>query len=445
MSKKSVDRWGVPLMTADEEASEHFCDGVDALASLDGDPLAGALQALEADPEFILARCMAAEVKLYAMTGQSREEAMKILDCASPDTVNGDVRTALHHQTVLAWAKGDLRGAIRSLEDLLLLYPRDLLAAKVVQDLYLFVGDSVNLRDSVNRIYFSWPENLAGYSHILGMRSFGLEENYCFEEASILARRALSMHPRNVYARHSMAHVYEMLGERNEGVQYLLASVDNWSGSPSNVHMWWHLSLYHIDQASYEDAKRVYDESLLRTRPVTMHDVGDRAACLWRLHLLGEDVSERAVDLSSDADPYLGDGVNVFNEFHLVIAELLAGKPSVALDVIDSMVERIGNGYDSRTVEEVAVPFCRALMFFSEGDFLAAARLASSVRHRAFEFGGSHAQRDIVFQTALVSAAAGGDESLTRSLRSERMLTRPNSQEPTDRLVAAGRERGMKA
>lgn len=438
--KTISDKWGEPILTASVDAAESFNSGVEALATLDGEPLEWAGSAIDSDAGFYLARCLAAFIKLYPMTGQSRREARKILDEVGLDEEKVDFRTRAHFQAACSWSDGDLRGAISHLENVLLAHPRDLLAAKVVQDLYLFVGDSVNLRDTVNRIFFSWSPGLPGYSHLLGMRSFGLEETYDFAQGEALGRQALSLDPRNVYARHSVAHVYEMLGERTGGIEFLLDSENEWGDSFSSIHMWWHLSLMYLDEARYDDAKRVYDRSLCGTRPVIMHDIADRAALLWRLYLLGVDISNRGLQVSDDAQPFLLDSTYVFNEFHLVMSEILGGGYSSAEDVIATMESRRSSKDDGRLVSEVGIPFCRGLMYFASQDFGEAARLIASIRHRSVELGGSHAQQDIVFQTALVAAAASGDEDLTRALSAERILTRPNSELATERLVTAGRE-----
>lgn len=437
-----IDKWGEPILASSLEAVQMFNSGVEALATLDGSALVFAEQATEADAEFILAGCLGALVKLYPMTGQSRRDAQAILTPLADNKEEWDFREQGHFEAASAWAKGDLSGAIESFEKVLLLHPRDLLAAKVVQDLYLFNGDAVNLRDCVNRILFSWPVELPGYSDIIGMRSFGLEENFSFKEAEALGRQSLSLNPRNVYARHSVTHVFEMLGNRKDGIDYLLNSRDNWQESSSNIHMWWHLALMYIDEADARSAFKIYDDLLCGSRPVIMHDVGDRASLLWRLFLLGEDVSVRGEQLSRDAQPYIGDSVNVFNEFHLVMSEILGGRVSSAQRVLGWMKERSSRDYDSVLITGVGLPFCEGLIAFANREFEYASQAISGIRYRAHELGGSHAQQDVLAQTALVAASAAGNESLTRALSAERILARPNSQRATERLVVAGKDWG---
>lgn len=421
-------------------AIEAFNTSVEALASLDGNALPHAIDATEADPDFILAKCLIAFIKLYAMTGQSRREALEIISNFADDAGHFYMREQMHLRAARNWASGNLAGAIHDLEKILLSYPRDLLAAKIVQDLYLFIGDSLNLRDSVNRVFFSWPIDLPGYSNLLAMRSFGLEETYAFDEADKLGRLSLQMNPRNVYARHSVTHVFEMLGNRNDGIEYLKKSNNNWNKSPSNIHMWWHFALLYLDEGEYDKVLEVYDDFMCETRPVIMHDIGDRASLLWRLYLLNEEIGDRGIRLMTDSQPYVGDSTYVFNEFHLVMSQILGGKITQTSAILDTMKSRESNSYDGRLVREVGIPFCEGLVSFGSGNFEQASDIISSIRYRATELGGSHAQQDVLAQTALVATAAAGSTELTRALCAERMLTRPNSTFPTEKLIAAGRE-----
>lgn len=49
---------------------------------------------------------------------------------------------------------------------------------------------------------------------MLGMLALGLEENNLFAMAEATARRALELQPRDPWAVHAAAHVFEMTGKR---------------------------------------------------------------------------------------------------------------------------------------------------------------------------------------------------------------------------------------
>ena len=53
------------------------------------------------------------------------------------------------------------------------------------------------------------------------------------------------------------AHVFEEVHDANSGVQFLTSTREDWSGSSYEVHITWHLALYHL-------GKEKKKESLLR-------------------------------------------------------------------------------------------------------------------------------------------------------------------------------------
>jgi hypothetical protein len=57
-----------------------------------------------------------------------------------------------------------------------------------------------------------WGHEVPGYSYVLGMYAFGLEEMNQFEEAEETARAALAIQRRDSWAVHAAAHVMEMQG-----------------------------------------------------------------------------------------------------------------------------------------------------------------------------------------------------------------------------------------
>jgi predicted Zn-dependent protease len=74
---------------------------------------------------------------------------------------------------------------------------------------------------------------------------------------------------------------------------------------------------------------------------------------------------------------------------------------------------------------EVALPVCRALVAFEEGDHAACVAALLPVRDWAVRFGGSNAQRDVLSLTLLEAALRGGDASLAHALATERTRLRP--------------------
>src|SRR6201989_2491956 len=109
----------------------------------------------------------------------------------------------LHHlRAARHWAEGDWEAATRSLERALLCHPRDLLALKVAQDLYFFLGNRLELRDTAARVLPAWTRDRPGWGYVQGIYAFGLEENAASRQAESRARAALEVNPRDVWSVH---------------------------------------------------------------------------------------------------------------------------------------------------------------------------------------------------------------------------------------------------
>jgi hypothetical protein len=76
---------------------------------------------------------------------------------------------------------------------------------------------------------------------------------------------------------------------------------------------------------------------------------------------------------------------------------------------------------------EVGLPACRSVVAFTEGRHADVIAELAPVRTTLGHFGGSHAQRDGLQRTLLVSAAREGQVDLAAALTSERLATRETS------------------
>ncbi len=73
--------------------------------------------------------------------------------------------------------------ASRTLEAVLVDHPRDALALQTAHLMDFFRGDALNLRNRVARVLPHWSATVPGYSYVLGMYAFGLEECNQYREA----------------------------------------------------------------------------------------------------------------------------------------------------------------------------------------------------------------------------------------------------------------------
>src|SRR5271154_882292 len=432
MSKAFADRWGVPVRAASADAVALLDEAVEDLAALAGDPGADAEAVIAADHSLVLGHIYRAYLALYGTTPEgvaTAAEIVKKLDAA----VLGE-REAHHLRAARSWADGDWEATARSLERALLCHPRDLLALKVAQDLYFFLGNRLELRDVAARVLPAWPRGRPGWGYLQGIYAFGLEENADYRQAESRARAALDHNPRDVWSVHALAHVFEMEGSQRDGVEFLTTSAGDWSGSFFAIHNWWHRTLYHLELGEAEEALRLYDAPIRAGRSTEWLDVVDAAALLWRLSLFGVDVTDRAVQLAADIDDLVGSPVYVFKDWHGVMAFGLAGDHP-RNELVVAANRHLTAPTNRGAAQRAGLDLLEAFAAFATGRPDRAIDLLIDIRPRASAVGGSHAQRDVIDLTLIAAAARAGDDALARALVTERVARKPAAAASARRLV----------
>src|SRR6201986_2337577 len=280
MGKAFADRWGVPVRAGSADSVALLDVAIEDLAALAGDPVADADAAVAADDGLVFGHIYRAYLQLYGTTPEGVTAASEILKPLD-EAVMGE--RELHHlRAARHWTEGDWEATTRSLERALLCHPRDLLALKVAQDLYFFLGNRLELRDTAARVLPAWPRELPGWGYVQGIYAFGLEENADYRQAESRARAALEDNPRDVWSVHALAHVFEMEGSQRDGVDFLTASAPCWSPSFFAIHNWWHRGLYHLELGEISEALALYDDPIRAGRSTEWLDVVDAAAPLGR-------------------------------------------------------------------------------------------------------------------------------------------------------------------
>jgi len=229
--------------------------------------------------------------------------------------------------------------------------------------------------------------------------------------------------------------VMEMQGRFEEGSGWLRMYQPHWAeGNGFAGHLWWHKGLFRLEALDTAGVLRLVDSHLSGAAlQITLQRV-DAAAMLWRLHLLGEDVSAhgRALLEGWDHDAAHA-GYYAFNDLHAVLAMLAAGEAPRAEAHVARCAERALAPEDARRANhqmarEVGLPLMRGLLAFARGQAEQACELMHPARALAQRFGGSHAQRDLIDQTLIAAAAQSGEgraRALGRALINERTMAKP--------------------
>ena len=410
---------------------QHYEKALVALRTYRGDPVAPLDQAIAEAPDDAAAYAAKALILMTFFERRFARDALATLDAGAKALAKGTAREQALARAARQLATGDWHGGVATLDRVLVDHPRDLLAIQVAHIVDFLRGDSLNLRNRVSRVLPAWSRSMPGYSFVLGMHAFGLEENNQYEDAEAAGLRALALAPEDCWAVHAVTHVMEMQGRVDEGIRFLEERMRDWAGEDNGFafHNWWHLALFHLDRGDHASALSIYDRVLSGALGIALSRL-DATSMLWRLRLDGADVGSRfeAVAQSWSESLEGEGGFYAFNDFHAAMAFAATGREDAARRV-RAAVERSAweKGANGEMARIVGLDVADGFIAFGEGRYGDAVDKLLAVRDVAQRFGGSHAQRDVLTLTLVEAARRSGQNALAAHVLNERLVHKPRS------------------
>jgi tetratricopeptide (TPR) repeat protein len=354
---------------------------------------------------------------------------------ATLDALPLNEREAAHAAAINAWLGGRWRSAAGALDELLVRWPSDVLALLMGHLLDFFTGDAANLRDRIGRSLPSLDPDHPRTGFVQGMHAFGLEEAGHYSRAEAVGLHAVERNPDDVWGIHAVVHTYEMQGRVDDGIRFMRSRESDWGrGNLFTTHNWWHLALYLLEAGRYDEALAIYDAQVHNHEsPAVSLVMLDASALLWRLTLDGVDTGNRYAKLATAWEEQLVDEAwYVFNDFHAVIALCGAGRTDDARRVIHRLERYVADrpveqGTNRAMADVVGLPASRAMVAYTEGRHEDVVGALLPIRRVFQQFGGSHAQRDVLQRTLTESAIRSGRLDLARALIDERLSLRDTS------------------
>jgi tetratricopeptide (TPR) repeat protein len=422
------DAQGQTISGATAEAVAHYIQAARAFNLGYGDAPALFDAAREASPDFVMAHLAKAWMFALANDPSVLVHARSLVETAASLSMNERERNHLAAlQQVLAGARG---AAVSTLDALLMRYPFDLVAHQAATLLDGYLGRFRWVRDRSARALPFWSKDMPGYGGMLAFHGFGLEEAGDYARAEDESRAAAELEPHSFWPHHTVAHVMEMTGRPEDGLGWMTARQPFWS-APENVtqvHIWWHKSLFHLELGQYTEALALYDGPLLNTlRPLALN-LCNASALLWRLDMLGHDVSDRWRDLLPQWEGHADGKTLMFNDLHAAMAELGSGQTELVERRLGWMRETAaGNAELASCYRDVGIPLVEGFTAFHRGAYQQALYRLLPVRFDLWRIGGSNAQRDVVDWTLAEAAVRAGLRDVAASLANERLGLRPRS------------------
>jgi len=426
------DARGEPVSNADTSVLQHYETALERFQTYVGDPVAAIDLALAEDPDFVLGHVFRATMLLLTSEARYLPEARSSVAAAEKLAKWANRREQGLTRAARAWLQGDWSAACQAWEAVLVEHPRDAFAVQAAHLSDFLLGDALNLRDRPARVLPRWDRELPGYSYLLGMHAFGLEECNQYPEAERTARAALELDPVDGWTVHAAVHVMEMQGRYEEGIRFLAEREQDWA--PDNgfaFHNWWHLALFQLERGDYPAALALYDRAIYAEPADLSMQMLDASALLWRLHLYGVDTGQRWAELAAVWQRKAADenGYYAFNDDHALMAYLGSGDHETAKRLLADMewaAKQAGVSNRAMT-REVGLPVARGLMAFANERYDEVIEVLAPVRGIAHRFGGSHAQRDLIYQSLVEAALRARRTALAEHLINERRLRKPHT------------------
>ena len=368
---------------------------------------------LELEPDFALGHA----VKGLFMVLLGRREMLPVatdaLATARAAMIRQPVspREALYVDALGLWLSGHPVQAAQKFEDVLRAHPQDTLAMKLSHATRFVLGDAEGMRRSIERVLPAYAPDHPGRGYLLGCHSFALEETGAYEKAEIAGRQALWMVSDDAWGLHAVAHVHEMTGNAQLGLDWLAGREAAWSHCNNfRYHVWWHKALMHLDLGQIDQVMDLYDQQIRKDKTDDYRDISNATSLLSRLQLEGIDIGDRWEELADLSAERTEDGCLIFADLHYLLA-LTGDNRADATAKMLGRIHRDAAQSDNDTTRRMADPGLAAAMgleAFGDGQFAAAFDHLSAARDTMQLAGGSHAQRDVFERITIDSGLRAG-------------------------------------
>jgi len=375
---------------------------------------------LRSAPELVLGHVLMGYSLLTEGSTTAIPKARKRLERA--EGLPATPRERLHIAALRAWIDDDAPARVAAWEQILVESPLDLLALRQHTGTLFWTGDKRHQAEVMMGVAGQWGAQTPSYGHFLSAFAFAMEEIGQYAIAERGARAALAIEPQDLWALHGLAHVLEMQGRVDEGIELLedaarfLNDYNLFRG-----HLWWHLSLFKFAAADFDGALALFDREIFPKASTFYLDIQNGASLLARLEFQGitvgaarwERLAEAALDSATTCTLW-------FTAMHDVIALLRTDRHADAAATCDYL--RAAGATSAQAA--LAYALSQAAAAYYEGRPGEALEGLLALRQRHAGLGASHAQQDLYDQLMVMAALQLGDWARVRELLRARLMTR---------------------
>jgi tetratricopeptide (TPR) repeat protein len=360
-----------------------------------GDPVAELRDIGPGHPEFERAQTIRAAAGVLAKTADAWPAIAQAIRI--PGKPEASPRTRAHFAAAEAWLSGNPILAAERYTSILSTWPHDLLALRLAQSCYFFLGWHDRLCAVVDAVVPAWKRKRRDFGFVLAMASFAHAENGDAAYAETLGRQALARDPDCPLGVHAVAHAFAQSGRHRDGAQWMRKQRTHWAGeSRMCTHNAWHLAMFDLEDGNLGSPLHILDAWLLPASARSQLDACDATALLWRLRTEGVLGEARWCRVSDAFERTLTPGFWPYVDLHAGLAHLIAGEQARAQRLVQA-IERCaeGSSYAALRARHITAPGLRGLTAWAEGRYDEAARLLAQLRLLLAHAGGSRVQLEL--------------------------------------------------
>jgi hypothetical protein len=375
-------------MQATSLALEHLLCAV-------GDPIRELRDIGPDHPEYVRAQTLRAAAGVLAKVPGALPAIADAVRAA--DAQPKSPRAQTHLAAAVAWLSGNPVLAAESYAFILSRWPSDLLALRLAQSCYFFLGRHDRLCEVVDAVAAAWTHDQQGFRFLLTMASFAYAESGDAAHAEALGRDALAYEPACPMGVHAVAHALAESGRHREGARWMRDQRGHWATeSRMRTHNAWHLAMFDAEEGNIASALAILDGWLLPAIAQSPLDACDAAGLLWRLAIEGVDDGGRWRKVSDAFDEATTPGFWPYVDLHAALAHLSAGE-EIRAQRLAQAIERCAEGadYAALRARHVTLPGLQALDAWADGRYGEAAELLARLRPFLADAGGSRVQLEV--------------------------------------------------
>jgi hypothetical protein len=381
----------------------------DHLLRATGDPVAELAGIAPGDPGFARATVLRVAAGVIAKTPRALPGIAAALRAAGGLELSG--RTRAHLAAAEAWLDGDPVLAAERYRAMLDRWPRDLMALRLAESCYFFLGRHAALAEAVAAVWPAWRQYGSNFGFVLAMAAFARAENGDAERAEALGREALRRNPACPMGVHAVAHAIAESGRNQLGAQWMREQAAQWAGeSRMRSHNAWHLAMFDADDGNLASALGILDAWLLPAAARSPLDACDAAALMWRLAEDGVADAGRWRRISDAFARCWTGGFWPYVDLHAALAHWSAGEARRAWR-LEREIEAValGDDYAAARARRITQPGLQALAARAGDRHAEALRSFAQLRPLLDEAGGSRIQLEIFRRIERDSARRAGD------------------------------------